>query len=238
MWRTVARSPSFCAPTRASIGSITAGFPDSPFYPLTQKYLGGRASSLFTFGVKGGLEAGKTFYDALKLIKRLVNIGDAKSLCCHPASTTHRQMTARAAIGGRAFGPRRSGSASASNIATTLSRISTRRLGRRRRARLRPAPRLRRSKRDAGRQSSGSMRRRGTRFGGVRRAAARGAGRSARPRQADRDRACQQYARCGACGDRAPVLRSSCGGGRANGGAAASLRLAPGAALGADARRQ
>ncbi|MGO8798802.1 MAG: O-acetylhomoserine aminocarboxypropyltransferase/cysteine synthase family protein [Roseiarcus sp.] len=70
-----------------------AGFPDSPFYPLTQKYLGGRAASLFTFGIKGGLEAGKTFYDALTLVKRLVNIGDAKSLCCHPASTTHRQMT-------------------------------------------------------------------------------------------------------------------------------------------------
>jgi O-acetylhomoserine (thiol)-lyase len=70
-----------------------AGFSDSPYYPLTQKYFDGRASSLFTFGIKGGLEAGKTFYDALKLVKRLVNIGDAKSLCCHPASTTHRQMT-------------------------------------------------------------------------------------------------------------------------------------------------
>src|SRR6202789_780294 len=69
-----------------------AGFPESPYYPLTQKYFAGRASSLFTFGVAGGLEAGKTFYDALKLVKRLVNIGDAKSLCCHPASTTHRQM--------------------------------------------------------------------------------------------------------------------------------------------------
>ena len=71
-----------------------AGFPDSPFYPLVQKYLGGRASSLFTFGTRGGMAAGKAFYDALKLVKRLVNIGDAKSLCCHPASTTHRQMTA------------------------------------------------------------------------------------------------------------------------------------------------
>jgi O-acetylhomoserine (thiol)-lyase len=71
-----------------------AGFPDSPFYPLAQKYLGGRASSLFTFGTRGGIAAGKAFYDALKLVKRLVNIGDAKSLCCHPASTTHRQMTA------------------------------------------------------------------------------------------------------------------------------------------------
>jgi len=70
------------------------GFPDSPYYPLVQKYLNGNASSLFTFGIKGGMEAGKTFYDALKLITRLVNIGDAKSLACHPASTTHRQMSA------------------------------------------------------------------------------------------------------------------------------------------------
>ena len=70
------------------------GFPDSPYYPLVQKYLDGNASSLFTFGIKGGMEAGKSFYDALKLITRLVNIGDAKSLACHPASTTHRQMSA------------------------------------------------------------------------------------------------------------------------------------------------
>jgi len=71
-----------------------AGFADSPYHPLVQKYLNGNASSLFTFGIKGGMEAGKTFYDALKLITRLVNIGDAKSLACHPASTTHRQMSA------------------------------------------------------------------------------------------------------------------------------------------------
>jgi O-acetylhomoserine (thiol)-lyase len=71
-----------------------SGFPDSPYYALAQKYLGGHASSLLTFGVRGGFEAGKTFYDALRLIKRLVNIGDTKSLACHPASTTHRQMTA------------------------------------------------------------------------------------------------------------------------------------------------
>ncbi|MDF0521603.1 O-acetylhomoserine aminocarboxypropyltransferase/cysteine synthase [Bradyrhizobium yuanmingense] len=70
------------------------GFPDSPYYPLVQKYLNGNASSLFTFGIQGGMEAGKAFYDALKLITRLVNIGDAKSLACHPASTTHRQMSA------------------------------------------------------------------------------------------------------------------------------------------------
>jgi O-acetylhomoserine (thiol)-lyase len=70
-----------------------AGFPDSPYHALAQKYLGGRACSLLTFGVAGGLEAGKAFYDALKLFKRLVNMGDAKSLACHPASTTHRQMS-------------------------------------------------------------------------------------------------------------------------------------------------
>src|SRR6202041_953275 len=71
-----------------------AGFTDSPYYDLVQKYLNRNSSSLFTFGIKGGHEAGKAFYDALKLITRLVNIGDAKSLACHPASTTHRQMSA------------------------------------------------------------------------------------------------------------------------------------------------
>jgi O-acetylhomoserine (thiol)-lyase len=71
-----------------------AGFPDSPYHALAQKYLGGRACSLLTFGVKGGFAAGTKFYDALGLFKRLVNMGDAKSLACHPASTTHRQMTA------------------------------------------------------------------------------------------------------------------------------------------------
>ena len=69
------------------------GFPDSPYHALAQKYLGGRSCSLLTFGIKGGFEASKKFYDALKLIKRLVNMGDAKSLACHPASTTHRQMS-------------------------------------------------------------------------------------------------------------------------------------------------
>jgi O-acetylhomoserine (thiol)-lyase len=61
---------------------------------MAVKYFGGRASSLLTFGIKGGFEAGRAFYDALKLVKRLVNIGDAKTLACHPASTTHRQMSA------------------------------------------------------------------------------------------------------------------------------------------------
>jgi O-acetylhomoserine (thiol)-lyase len=69
------------------------GFPESPYHALAQKYLGGRACSLLTFGVRGGLVAGEKCYDALKLIMRLVNMGDAKSLACHPASTTHRQMS-------------------------------------------------------------------------------------------------------------------------------------------------
>jgi O-acetylhomoserine (thiol)-lyase len=69
------------------------GFSDSPYHGLANKYLGGRACSLLTFGVVGGYEGGRRFYDALGLVKRLVNIGDAKSLACHPASTTHRQMS-------------------------------------------------------------------------------------------------------------------------------------------------
>ena len=63
------------------------------YYDLAQRYLGGRASGILTFGVQGGFDAGVKFYDALKIFKRLVNIGDAKSLACHPASTTHRQLT-------------------------------------------------------------------------------------------------------------------------------------------------
>jgi O-acetylhomoserine (thiol)-lyase len=70
-----------------------AGFPDSPLYPMAQRYLGPRACSLLTFGVKGGFEQGVKCFDALVLFKRMVNMGDAKSLSCHPASTTHRQLT-------------------------------------------------------------------------------------------------------------------------------------------------
>src|SRR5438105_958356 len=70
------------------------GFADNVCYGLARKYLCGRACSLMTFGVTGGFEAGKRFYDALGLIKRLVNLGDAKTLACHPPSTTHRQMAA------------------------------------------------------------------------------------------------------------------------------------------------
>ncbi len=70
-----------------------AGLPDSKYYDLAQKYTNGRPSALLSFGVKGGFDAGVKFYDALKLFKRLVNIGDAKSLAAHPASTTHRQLS-------------------------------------------------------------------------------------------------------------------------------------------------
>ncbi len=70
-----------------------AGLDDSPYKPLADKYLGGRASGILTFGIKGGVAAGTKFIDALQLITRLVNIGDAKSLACHPASTTHRQLS-------------------------------------------------------------------------------------------------------------------------------------------------
>jgi O-acetylhomoserine (thiol)-lyase len=69
------------------------GFADNPYHALAQQYLGGRACSLLTFGARGGYDGAVRFYDALKLVKRLVNLGDAKSLACHPASTTHRQMT-------------------------------------------------------------------------------------------------------------------------------------------------
>lgn len=69
------------------------GLKSSPYYDLSQKYAGGAPSALLSFGVKGGFEAGEKFYDALHIFKRLVNIGDAKSLAAHPASTTHRQLT-------------------------------------------------------------------------------------------------------------------------------------------------
>ena len=70
-----------------------AGFEESPYFPLAQKYLGGKACSLMTLGIKGGFPAAVRFHDSLQLVTRLVNLGDAKSLACHPASTTHRQMS-------------------------------------------------------------------------------------------------------------------------------------------------
>jgi O-acetylhomoserine (thiol)-lyase len=74
-----------------------AGLPDHPDHAQAQKYLGGRASGIISFGLTAAdsLQAGARFQDALKLFTRLVNIGDAKSLACHPASTTHRQLNAQ-----------------------------------------------------------------------------------------------------------------------------------------------
>jgi len=70
-----------------------AGFPDNPLYAMAERYLGSKRCSLMTFGVKGGFEAGTKCFNTLKLFKRMVNMGDAKSLACHPASTTHRQLS-------------------------------------------------------------------------------------------------------------------------------------------------
>lgn len=70
------------------------GLSDSPYQALIERDFGGRASGLLSFGIQGGVEAGAKFIDALQLFTRLVNIGDAKSLATHPASTTHRQLNA------------------------------------------------------------------------------------------------------------------------------------------------
>ena len=70
-----------------------AGMDSNPHYTLAQKYTSGKASGVMSFGIKGGIAAATQFIDALQLITRLVNIGDAKSLACHPASTTHRQLS-------------------------------------------------------------------------------------------------------------------------------------------------
>ncbi len=70
-----------------------AGLPTHEDHALVQKYFNGKASGILSFGIKGGIEAGTKFIDALQLIVRLVNIGDAKSLACHPATTTHRQLS-------------------------------------------------------------------------------------------------------------------------------------------------
>ena len=70
-----------------------AGLPAHPDHALAKKYVGGRPSGILTFGVKGGRAAGEKFLDALQLVIRLVNIGDARSLATHPASTTHRQLS-------------------------------------------------------------------------------------------------------------------------------------------------
>jgi O-acetylhomoserine (thiol)-lyase len=74
------------------------GFPDDPYHELAERYLGGMFPSVFTFGAAGGYEASIRFFDNVKLFKRLVNMGDAKSLVAHPASTTHRQLDRAAQV--------------------------------------------------------------------------------------------------------------------------------------------
>jgi O-acetylhomoserine (thiol)-lyase len=69
-----------------------AGLANSPFRATCEKICGGKASGILSFGIKGGRDAGARFIDALDMVLRLVNIGDAKSLACHPATTTHRQL--------------------------------------------------------------------------------------------------------------------------------------------------
>jgi O-acetylhomoserine (thiol)-lyase len=69
-----------------------AGLPGDRYHAVAQQYMGGKPSAILSFGIEGGREAGARFIDALQMIKRLVNIGDAKSLACHPATTTHRQL--------------------------------------------------------------------------------------------------------------------------------------------------
>ena len=81
--------------THAKVSWVNyAGLPDHPDHALAQRLMGGRTSGLLTFGVKGGRAAGERFLDALQLFTRLVNIGDVRSLATHPASTTHRQLSA------------------------------------------------------------------------------------------------------------------------------------------------
>ncbi|MGB8196168.1 MAG: O-acetylhomoserine aminocarboxypropyltransferase/cysteine synthase family protein [Acidimicrobiales bacterium] len=70
-----------------------AGFDDNPYHALVEKYFKGRVPSIITFGVAGGYDAGLKFFDAVQLFMRVLNLGDAKSLVIHPASTTHRQLS-------------------------------------------------------------------------------------------------------------------------------------------------
>jgi O-acetylhomoserine (thiol)-lyase len=69
------------------------GLPSSPYHELAQKYLPRGAGSIFTFGIRGGREAGRRLIESLQLFSHLANVGDAKSLVIHPASTTHQQLT-------------------------------------------------------------------------------------------------------------------------------------------------
>jgi O-acetylhomoserine (thiol)-lyase len=69
------------------------GLPDNAYYELAKKYLPRGAGSIFTFGIRGGMEAGVRFIESVQVLSHLANVGDAKSLVIHPASTTHRQLS-------------------------------------------------------------------------------------------------------------------------------------------------
>ncbi|MEW9854004.1 O-acetylhomoserine aminocarboxypropyltransferase [Novosphingobium sp. M1R2S20] len=75
-----------------------AGLPENPYHQLAHKYLGGKGGAVFTFGIKGGYEAGVKLVSAVKLFSHLANIGDTRSLIIHPSSTTHRQLDEGAQI--------------------------------------------------------------------------------------------------------------------------------------------
>jgi O-acetylhomoserine (thiol)-lyase len=68
------------------------GLEDDPMFALNQKYLRGKGGAMVVFGIKGGKDAGRTFIDSLRLHSHLANVGDAKSLAIHPATTTHSQL--------------------------------------------------------------------------------------------------------------------------------------------------
>jgi len=70
-----------------------ADLPDSPYHELAQKYLPNGAGAIFTFGLNGGRKAGQVFIESLQLVSHLANVGDARTLVIHPASTTHQQLT-------------------------------------------------------------------------------------------------------------------------------------------------
>jgi O-acetylhomoserine (thiol)-lyase len=81
-------------------GGNYPGLPDSPYHDLAQKYLPRGAGGILTFGIRGGLESGRRFIEALQVFSHLANVGDAKSLVIHPASTTHQQLTTEEKLAG------------------------------------------------------------------------------------------------------------------------------------------
>jgi O-acetylhomoserine (thiol)-lyase len=89
-----ARAVASFLKSHSQVASVSfLGLPDNPYHELARRYLGERVPSILTFTVRGGREAGIAVFNRVKLFKRLLNMGDAKSMITHPASTTHRQLT-------------------------------------------------------------------------------------------------------------------------------------------------